>query len=223
MVVNGYTWSRVPGTDVEVRALTDRPLALRYRHRDYDVSLRNVSSGCLMPRALCTCTTRGSDSFTVPAGFSSVILDVVGAESGHYFIAGDAAHGGSPAGSITGNPAGNGGEATGILPGLTPGQVLQVGQGQVVIEQGRVDPRSNSRWSAPLPAARHCSVRARRPSAGTPVGRGAGSGIRTALTPGNTHAGPVGRRRGRTPSAPPTRSSPAGSAPGLWELVGVIA
>jgi hypothetical protein len=43
MVVNGYTWSRVPGTDVEVRALTDRPLALRYRHRDYDVSLRNVS------------------------------------------------------------------------------------------------------------------------------------------------------------------------------------
>jgi hypothetical protein len=35
-----------------------------------------------MPRALCTCTTRGSDSFTVPAGVSSVILDVVGAEGG---------------------------------------------------------------------------------------------------------------------------------------------
>jgi hypothetical protein len=31
MVVDGYTWSRVPGTDVEVRALTNRPLALRYR------------------------------------------------------------------------------------------------------------------------------------------------------------------------------------------------
>jgi hypothetical protein len=31
MVVDGYTWSRVPGTDIEVRALTDKPLALRYR------------------------------------------------------------------------------------------------------------------------------------------------------------------------------------------------
>lgn len=31
MVVDGYSWSRLPGTDVEVRALTDRPLALRYR------------------------------------------------------------------------------------------------------------------------------------------------------------------------------------------------
>jgi hypothetical protein len=31
MVVDGYTWSRVPGTDVEVRALTTRPLALRHR------------------------------------------------------------------------------------------------------------------------------------------------------------------------------------------------
>lgn len=31
MVVDGYTWSRLPGTDVEVRALTDKPLALRYR------------------------------------------------------------------------------------------------------------------------------------------------------------------------------------------------
>ncbi len=26
-----YTWTRVPGTDLEVRALTDKPLALRYR------------------------------------------------------------------------------------------------------------------------------------------------------------------------------------------------
>lgn len=33
VVVDGYLWSRVPGTDVEVRALTDRPLALRYRRR----------------------------------------------------------------------------------------------------------------------------------------------------------------------------------------------
>jgi hypothetical protein len=31
MVVDGYRWSRLPGTDVEVRALTDKPLALRYR------------------------------------------------------------------------------------------------------------------------------------------------------------------------------------------------
>ena len=76
----------------------------------------------------------------MPAGVSSVILDVVGAEDRHCFIAGDAAHGGSPAGNITGNPGGNGGEATGIPPGLTPGQVLQIGQGQVVIEQGGVDP-----------------------------------------------------------------------------------
>lgn len=33
MVVDGYTWARVPGTDLEVRALTDKPLALRYRPR----------------------------------------------------------------------------------------------------------------------------------------------------------------------------------------------
>lgn len=30
MVVDGYTWTRVPGTAIEVRALTDKPLALRY-------------------------------------------------------------------------------------------------------------------------------------------------------------------------------------------------
>jgi hypothetical protein len=33
MVVDGYTWTRIPGTDLEVRALTDKPLALRYRPR----------------------------------------------------------------------------------------------------------------------------------------------------------------------------------------------
>jgi hypothetical protein len=31
MVVDGYIWSRLPGTDTEVRALADKPLALRYR------------------------------------------------------------------------------------------------------------------------------------------------------------------------------------------------
>jgi hypothetical protein len=31
MVVDGYTWTRIPGTTIEVRALTDTPLALRYR------------------------------------------------------------------------------------------------------------------------------------------------------------------------------------------------
>ncbi len=31
MVVDSYSWSRLPGTDVEVRALTDKPLAVRYR------------------------------------------------------------------------------------------------------------------------------------------------------------------------------------------------
>jgi hypothetical protein len=33
MVVDGYTWSALPGTDYEVRALTVQPLALRYRPR----------------------------------------------------------------------------------------------------------------------------------------------------------------------------------------------
>ena len=33
MVVDGYTWSRIPGTDIEVRALSEKPLALRYRPR----------------------------------------------------------------------------------------------------------------------------------------------------------------------------------------------
>lgn len=35
MVVDGYSWNRLPGTDVEVRALTDKPLALRYRPQAY--------------------------------------------------------------------------------------------------------------------------------------------------------------------------------------------
>jgi hypothetical protein len=33
MVVDGYSWSRVPGTDVEVRVLADRPMAVRWRRR----------------------------------------------------------------------------------------------------------------------------------------------------------------------------------------------
>jgi hypothetical protein len=33
MVVDGYTWTSLPGTDYEVRALGVRPLALRYRPR----------------------------------------------------------------------------------------------------------------------------------------------------------------------------------------------
>lgn len=31
MVVDGDTWTRIPGTGVEVRALTEKPLALRYQ------------------------------------------------------------------------------------------------------------------------------------------------------------------------------------------------
>ncbi|MGH3547586.1 MAG: hypothetical protein ACRDQU_05605 [Pseudonocardiaceae bacterium] len=74
----------------------------------------------------CTYTTAGSDIFSVPAGVTQASLAVVGAQGGHYFIAGDAAHGGSPAGDITGRAGGNGGEASGTLTDLTPGQVLQV-------------------------------------------------------------------------------------------------
>jgi len=33
LVVDGYTWTVLPGTDYEMRALTVRPLALRYRPR----------------------------------------------------------------------------------------------------------------------------------------------------------------------------------------------
>ncbi|MFZ0874695.1 MAG: hypothetical protein WAN20_09235, partial [Pseudonocardiaceae bacterium] len=75
---------------------------------------------------VCTYTTIGSDTFTVPAGVTSVAVDVVGAQGGHYFIAGDAGHGGSPAGDLTGRPGGNGGEASGTVTGLTSGNALQV-------------------------------------------------------------------------------------------------
>jgi 6-phosphogluconolactonase (cycloisomerase 2 family) len=73
----------------------------------------------------CTYATTGSDEFTVPAGVTQAAFTVVGAEGGTYFIAGDAAHGGSPSGDITGRPGGGGGEAIATL-GLTPGQTLQV-------------------------------------------------------------------------------------------------
>lgn len=76
--------------------------------------------------AACTYTTVGSDTFTVPAGVTSITVDVVGAQGGHYFIAADAAHGGSPGGDITGRPGGGGGEAKGTLTGLAAGQVIQV-------------------------------------------------------------------------------------------------
>ncbi|MGH4025785.1 MAG: hypothetical protein ACRDRV_14510 [Pseudonocardiaceae bacterium] len=33
LVVDGYTWTVLPGTDYEMRVLTVRPLALRYRPR----------------------------------------------------------------------------------------------------------------------------------------------------------------------------------------------
>src|SRR5215469_13534719 len=76
--------------------------------------------------ATCTYDSVGSDTFTVPAGVSSVQVTVTGAQGGHYFIAGDAAHGGSPFGDITGRAGGGGGQASGDLSGLTVGQVLQV-------------------------------------------------------------------------------------------------
>jgi len=31
VIEQGYTWTRVPGTDVEIRVLGNRPVALRYR------------------------------------------------------------------------------------------------------------------------------------------------------------------------------------------------
>lgn len=70
--------------------------------------------------------TLGSDTFTVPEGVSSVEAIVVGGQGGHYFLAGDTAHGGSPAGDIIGRSGGSGGQAAGTLTGLTSGQVLQV-------------------------------------------------------------------------------------------------
>ncbi len=73
----------------------------------------------------CTYSTVGSDVFTVPAGVTQASVVATGATGGHYFIAGDAAHGGSPAGDITGPAGGSGGQAAGTLA-LTPGQVLQI-------------------------------------------------------------------------------------------------
>ncbi|HZS21221.1 MAG TPA: hypothetical protein VFA63_09540, partial [Pseudonocardiaceae bacterium] len=85
------------------------------------------STGVLTNATACSYTTVGSDRFTVPAGVDSVVVDVVGAQGGRYFIAGDAAHGGSPAGDVLSNSTpGRGGEAAGTLTGLTTGQILQV-------------------------------------------------------------------------------------------------
>jgi hypothetical protein len=84
------------------------------------------ATGTLTDSNTCTYTTVGSDTFTVPDGVDSIEITVVGAQGGHYFIAGDAAHGGSPAGDITGRSGGSGGQASGTLASLTSGQVLQV-------------------------------------------------------------------------------------------------
>ncbi|MET9958084.1 Ig-like domain-containing protein [Streptomyces sp. NPDC006326] len=71
------------------------------------------------PGASCTWTTPGTDSFTVPAGVSSVTVDLYGAE------------GGSAAGYVapnppnTGAPGGLGGHTHATLA-VTPGQVLQL-------------------------------------------------------------------------------------------------
>lgn len=45
VVEQGYTWTRVPGTDVEVRVLAARPVALRWRRRS-DSSLRYRGIRC---------------------------------------------------------------------------------------------------------------------------------------------------------------------------------
>jgi hypothetical protein len=74
-----------------------------------------------------TCTYRkvGSDTFTVPAGVTRAEFVVIGGAGGHYFIAGDAAHGGSPAGDITGRPGGAAGRVTATFT-VIPGAVLQI-------------------------------------------------------------------------------------------------
>src|SRR5581483_12404042 len=83
-------------------------------------------TGRLSGATTCIYAVVGSDTFTVPAGVGSVAVDVVGAQGGHYFVAGDVAHGGSPAGDITGRVGGGGGQAKGMLTGLVGGQVVQV-------------------------------------------------------------------------------------------------
>jgi hypothetical protein len=35
VVEHGYTWTRVPGTEVAVRVLADRPVALRYKRHNF--------------------------------------------------------------------------------------------------------------------------------------------------------------------------------------------
>jgi hypothetical protein len=73
---------------------------------------------------VCTYTTVGSDTFTVPAGVTSVAVAAVGAAGGHYFVDGDAAHP-DPTGAITGRSGGAGGAASATLT-VTPGDVVQV-------------------------------------------------------------------------------------------------
>jgi hypothetical protein len=73
---------------------------------------------------VCTYSTVGSDTFTVPATVTRVDVSVIGAAGGNYFIDGDAAHP-DPGGAITGRSGGAGGEVAGSL-NVTPGQVLQI-------------------------------------------------------------------------------------------------
>jgi hypothetical protein len=73
----------------------------------------------------CTYHAVGSDVFTVPAGVTRAVFTLVGALGGHYFTAGDAAHGGSPAGDILGRPGGAGAETAATLP-VVPGEVLEI-------------------------------------------------------------------------------------------------
>ena len=49
----------------------------------------------------CTYDRMGSDTFTLPDGVNSVRVIVTGAQGGRYYLADDAAHGGSPTGDIT--------------------------------------------------------------------------------------------------------------------------
>ena len=60
MVVDGYTWTRMPGTTLEVRALTDKPLALRYRPRAYGYVLNWQPAGGLAAAAVLIWTAIGN-------------------------------------------------------------------------------------------------------------------------------------------------------------------
>ena len=46
VVEHGDTWTRVPGTDTEVRVLANRPVALRYRPRAASILRYGVLSPC---------------------------------------------------------------------------------------------------------------------------------------------------------------------------------